>query len=244
MTIVPRALRFLETLICAPERPTCPQCGRTVGKKHGFRHRGQRGLDRLHRAVPIQRYRCRNPAGHKTWSEHPPWRSPRRWDGREVIRKRRDVCLDCTPFGRDLAEGVRAEIAGTGRARRWAPWRRRKKDAPRARWAHTTVGRWFQDAATRAPTPERQEERDAGLFSGILATAEAWGWVKGGVEGVGQKVEFGIPALVDGSTRVVLRLTRLRGESEEALRAGIERLPAVGVPLEAVPTWLSEGSRT
>ena len=57
-------------------------------------------------------------------------------------------------------------------------------------------------------------------------------------------MEFGLQALVDGRTRVVLRLTRLVGESEEALRAGIERLPAVGVPLEAITTWLSDGSRT
>ena len=28
------------------------------------------------------------------------------------------------------------------------------------------------------------------------------------------------------------------------MRAGIERLPAVGVPLEAITTWLSDGSRT
>jgi Transposase, Mutator family len=131
-----------------------------------------------------------------------------------------------------------------GRALRWAPWRRPKTDATAARLAHTTVRRWFQDAATRAQTPERQAARYAGLFSGILATDEAWGWVKGIVDGVGRKVEFGIQALVDGRTRVVLRLIRLLGESEEALRAGIERLPAVGVPLEAITTWLSDGSRT
>jgi len=244
MTIVTRALRFLEALIRPSERPTCPHCGSTLWKRHGSYRRGQRCLDRLHRAVPIQRYRCLNPACHKTWSEHPPWLSPRRWYGRDVIRKSLDVCLDCTTSWRELADVLRAEMAGTGRARCWAPWRRPKKDAQTARLAHTTVWRWFHDAATRAQAPERQEDRYAGLFSGILATDEAWGWVKGIVDGVGHKVEFGIQALVDGSTRVVLRLTRLIGESEEALRAGIERLPAVGVPLEAVTTWLSDGSRT
>jgi hypothetical protein len=110
--------------------------------------------------------------------------------------------------------------------------------------AHTTAWRWFQDAAIRAQAPAQQSERYAGLFSGILATDEACGWVKGVVDGIGRKVEFGLQALVDGRTRVVLRLTRLIGESEEALRAGIERLPAVGVPLQAITTWLSDGSRT
>lgn len=244
MTIVTRAVRFLETLIRPPERPTCPKCGSPLWKRHGFRHRGQRCLDRLHRSVGIQRYRCLNAACRATWSEQPPWLSPRRWYGRDVIRKSLDLCLDCTTSWRELAEVLRAEIAGTGRAQRWAPWRRSKKDATAARLAHTTVWRWFQEAAVRAEAPERQADRYAGLFSGILATDEAWGWVKGIVDGVGRKVEFGLQALVDGRTRVVLRLTRLVGESEEALRAGIERLPAVGVPLEAITTWLSDGSRT
>jgi hypothetical protein len=244
MTIVTRALRFLETLIRPPERPTCPHCGSTLWKRHGFYQRGQRCLDRLHRTVPIQRYRCLNPRCHKTWADRPPWLRPRHWYGRDVIRKSLDVCLDCTTSWRELADLLRAEIAGTGRALVWAPWRRPKKDAATARLAHTTVWRWFHDAATRAQAPERQADRYAGLFSGILATDEAWGWVKGVVDSVGQKVEFGLQALVDGHTRVVLRLTRLVGESEEALRAGIERLPAVGVPLEAITTWLSDGSRT
>jgi hypothetical protein len=161
-----------------------------------------------------------------------------------VIRKSLDLGLDCTTSWRELADVLRAEIAGTGRALRWAPWRRPTKDAAAARLAHTTVWRWFQDAAMRAQTPEHQADRYAGLFSGILATDEAWGWVKGVVDGIGQKVEFGFQALVDGRTRVVLRLTRLVGESEEALRTGIERLPAVGVPLETITTWLSDGSRT
>jgi hypothetical protein len=195
-------------------------------------------------SVPIQRYRCLNPDCHKTWSQPPPWLSPRRWYGRDVIRKSLDLCLDCSTSWRELAGVLRGEISGTGRALAWAPWKRPRPDAKTARLAHTTLWRWFEEAARRADRSDHQAQRYSGLFSGILATDETWGWVKGTVEGVGRKVEFAIQALVDGRTRVVLHLERLRGESEEALRVGIEKLPRLGVALTQVVVWLSDGLLT
>ena len=243
-TIVTRAIRFLGNLVQPPSRPSCPSCGSTLWKRHGFYHRGQRCLDRLRASVPIQRHLCLNPSCHKTWGEKLPWLSPRRWYGRDVIRKSLDLCLDCTTSWRELTEVLRGEITGTGRALRWAPWRRPKRDAAAARLAHTTPWRWVQEAARRAQASDQQVGRYTGLFSGILATDETWGWVKGVVDGVGQKVAFGIQALVDGKTRLVLHLERLRGESEAALRVGIEKLPTLGVPLARVAVWLSDGSLT
>jgi transposase-like protein len=244
MDIVTRAIGHLEQLVRPRRRPTCPACDSTLWKRHGFYHRGQRCLDRLRASVPIQRYRCLNPSCQRTWSEQPSWLSPRRWYGRDVVRKSLDLCLDCTTSWRELAEVLRGEITGTGRALRWAPWRQPRKDAAAARLAHTTLWRWFQAGAELAQESDSQVGRYAGLFSGILATDETWGWVKGSVEGVGQKVEFGIQALLDGKTRVGLHLERLRGESEEALRVGIERLPNLGVVLESLAVWLSDGLLT
>ena len=119
---------------------------------------------------------------------------------------------------------------------------------------HTTVWRWFQEAAQRAQEEETTRNRYQGLFSGVLATDESWGWLKGQVDGVGRKVGFGLQVLVDGKTRVVLRLPRgvgghgtarrLRGQNEEALRAGIEELAQLGIPLESLRAWLSDGLRT
>jgi transposase-like protein len=244
MSIVARAVGFLERLIRAPKRPVCPRCGGGVWQRHGFYYRGRRCLDRLEPAVPIQRYRCLAPHCGRTWAEQPPWLSPGRWYGRDVIRKSLDLCLDATSSWRELAEVLRAEIAGTGRALVWAPWRRPSEDARCARLAHTTLWRWFEAAAERAERPERRVDRYLGLFSGILATDETWGWVKGLVEGVGRKVEFGIQALVDGRSRVVFHLGRLRGQSEEALRVGLEKLAELGVPLERLAVWLSDGLLT
>ncbi len=79
------------------------------------------------------------------------------------------------------------------------------------------------------------------MFSGVLATDETWGFVKGIVEGLGRKVGFGIQALVDGCTRVVLHLEQLRGETEEALRAGLEKLPRLGVPLASLLVFVPDG---
>ena len=244
MDIVTRAIRFLEKLVRTSKRPSCPSCGSTVWKRYGFYPRGQRCLDRLEREVSIQRYQCLNPACRKTWGDQPAWLSPRRWYGRDVIRKSLDLCLDCTTSWRELAEALRGEITGTGRALRWAPWRRPRKDARIARLSHTTLWRWFDVAAQRAGKPEQRAQRYVGLFSGILATDESWGWVKGIVDGVGRKVGFGIQALVDGRTRVVFHLGRLRGESEEALREGIEKLPTLGVLLGSIAVWLSDGLLT
>jgi hypothetical protein len=139
---------------------------------------------------------------------------------------------------------LHAEITGGGRALRWAPWRRPRQGAAKVRLAHTTLWRWFVAAARRAEAQESLGGRYGGLFSGVLATDESWGWVKGIVDGVGQKVGFGIQALVDGASRVVLSLRRLRDESEEALRAGVERLPQLGVGLDELKVWLSDGLRT
>lgn len=244
MDIVTRAIGFVGRLLQRSKRPSCPACGSTVWRRHGFYHRGQRCLDRLSRSVPIQRYRCLNPSCRKTWADQPPWLSPRRWYGRDVVRKSLDLCLDCTTSWRELTEVLRGEISGTGRALRWAPWRKPKKDAASARLSHTTPWRWFQAAAREAQSATHQADRYAGLFSGILATDETWGFVKGIVDGVGQKVEFGIQALVDGRTRVVFHLERLRGQSEQALRVGIEKLPTLGVPLASLQVWLSDGLQT
>ena len=244
MRIVTRATAFLAGLIHPPRRPVCPRCGSTLWKRHGFYRRGQRCLDALAFDVPIQRYRCLRPTCRKTWSEQPPWLSPHRWYGRDVIRQSLDLCLETTTSWRELTALVRAEITGAGRALVWAPWRDPKPGAERVQLSHTTLWRWFVMAAERTTTPESWTDRYAGLFAGVLATDESWGWVKGTVEGIGQKVSFGIQALVDGTTRVVLRLRRLTGESEEILRAAIEGLPALGVPLDAVRVWLSDGLAT
>lgn len=251
MSIIARATTFLANLVrrpgrqaCPEARGVCPRCGSSLWKKHGFYSRDQRCLDVLRLGVPIQRYKCLNQGCPATWSDKPSWLSPRRWYGRDVIRKSLDLCLDCTTSWRELAALLHGEITGSGRALRWAPWRRPKKGANKVRLAHTTPWRWFREAAARAEAQESLGGRYRGLFSGILATDESWGWVKGVVDGVGQKVGFGIQALVDGATRVVLSLRRLPDASEEALRAGVERLPELGVGLEELKVWLSDGLRT
>jgi len=104
--------------------------------------------------------------------------------------------------------------------------------------------RWFQQAAKKAEQEEVRTDRYQGLFSGVLATDESWGWVKGLVEGVGRKVGFGVQVLVDGQSRVVFSLRRLQGESEEALRAGLEGLAQRGVNLQEMRVWLSDGLLT
>ena len=244
MSIITRATAFLEDLVRRPNRQVCPHCGSSLWKKHGFYFRGQRCLDVLRLDVPIQRYKCLNQCCGKTWADKPAWLSPGRWYGRDVIRKALDLCLDCTTSWRELAEVLLGEMTGGGRALRWAPWRRAKKGAHKVRLGHTTPWRWFREAAAKAEAQESLGGRYRGLFSGVLATDESWGWVKGMVDGVGQKVGFGIQALVDGATRVVLSLGRLPNESEEALRAGVERLPQLGVGLQELRVWLSDGLRT
>lgn len=244
MSIVTQAITFLTSLILRPSRPVCPHCGSSLWKKHGCYRRGQRCLDVLRLATPIQRYKCLNRRCAKTWADRPPWLVPNRWYGRDVIRKALDLCCDGTTSWRELAELLHAEITGGGRALRWAPWRRPRQGAGRVRLAHTTVWRWFGEAASRAQAPQSLAGRYGGMFSGVLATDESWGWVKATVDGVGQKVGFGIQALVDGATRVVLSLRRLADESEEALRAGVEDLPQLGVELSELKVWLSDGLRT
>jgi len=242
MTIVAHAINFLTSLLRPPSRPVCPRCGCTVWKKSGSYQRGQRCLGRLEAKVHIQRYRCKSCGG--TWSEKPPWLAPKKWYGRDVIRMSLDLAMDCTTSWRELSSLARAILTDTGRALRWAPWRKPKPGAEQAKLAHTTVWRWFQEAAHRGQEEDSIHNRYQGLFSGVLATDESWGWLKGIVEGVGRKVGFGIQVLVDGQTRLVLRLRRLRGESEEALRVGIEELAGRGIALEALRAWLSDGLRT
>lgn len=244
VSIVTHAIAFLTNLILRPSRPVCPHCGSSLWKKHGFYRRGQRCLHVLRLAAPIQRYKCLNRRCGKTWADRPPWLVPKRWYGRDVIRKALDLCFDNVTSWRELAELLHGEITASGRALRWAPWRRPRKGAAKVRLAHTTLWRWFLEAARRAEAQESLGGRYRGLFSGILATDESWGWVKGVVDGVKRKVGFGIQGLVDGATRVVLSLRRLPALSEEALRAGVERLPELGVGLDELKVWLSDGLRT
>lgn len=244
MSIVTRAIAFLTNLIVRPDRPVCPHCGSSLWKKHGFYRRGQRCLHVLRLDAPIQRYKCLNHRCGKTWADRPPWLAPKRWYGRDVIRKALDLCFDNVTSWRELAALLHGEITASGRALRWAPWRRPRSGAGKVRLAHTTLWRWFLKAARQAEALESVGGRYRGLFSGILATDESWGWVKGGVDGVKQKVGFGIQGLVDGATRVVLSLRRLSALSEEALRAGVERLPELGVGLDELKVWLSDGLRT
>ena len=244
MTIVTRARDFLTTLLSRAERPRCPNCNGSLWKRHGSYSRGRRCLDELQLDVAIQRYQCLNQRCKKTWSHRPAWLMPRRWYGRDVIRKSLDLGVDATTSWRELTEVVRGEITGAGRALRWAPWRRPKLGAERVRLSHTTVWRWYQMAAERAGEAKSKAGRYSGLFSGVLATDESWGWVKGIVEGVGQKVSFGIQALMDGQNRLVFGLSRLKGETEEDLRKGFERLGVVGVQLEKMVLLLSDGLAT
>lgn len=244
MTIIARATTFLTSLVRRPSRPICPHCGSDLWKKHGFYHRGQRCLHVLRLDIPIQRYKCLDRRCAKTWAEKPPWLAPRRWYGRDVIRQALDLCLDCTTSWRELSALLHGEITGSGRALYWAPWRRPRQGASRVRLVHTTPWRWFQEVARKAEAQENLAERYRGLFTGILATDETWGWVKGVVDGVGQKVAFGIQALLDGATKVVLSLRRLPDGSEVALRAGVEGLAELGVGLDQLKVWLSDGLRT
>ena len=242
MSIVSRAVGFLKGLLKPPSRPVCPRCGSTIWKRHGFYGRGRRCLDKLDPNVGIQRYRCQ--VCGKTWSDKPAWLAPRKWYGRDVIRLSLDLSLDTTTSWRELASVVHGILTGAGRALRWAPWRRRKKGSKGINLVHTTVWRWFQEAGQRAGEEGSQAERYQGLFSGVLATDESWGWVKGILKGVGRKVGFGVQALVDGKTRLVLRLRRLANETEEGLREGVEQLVRLGIELELIRAWLSDGLQT
>ena len=242
MTIVSRAVDFLKALLEPPSRPVCPRCGSSIWKRHGFYGRGRRCLDKLDPNVDIQRYRCK--LCGKSWSEVPAWLAPRKWYGRDVIRMSLDLCMDSATSWRELGSVVHGMITGAGRAFRWAPWRKPKVGSERIKLAHTTVWRWFQEAGERAGKEESVAGRYRGLFSGVLATDESWGWIRGIVQGVGRKVGFGVQALVDGKTRVVLKLRRLAGESEELLRAGVEQLVELGIALESILVWLSDGLPT
>jgi len=192
--------------------------------------------------APIQRYLCLKCG--RSWSEKPPWLMPRRWYGRDVIRKTLDLYVGCGPSWRAVVELVRAEVTGMGRALLWAPWRQPRQGAERVKLSHTTGWRWLKMAGGRATEPERIEGRYQGLFGGILSTDETTIWVRGRVDGVRRKVEQGVQALMDGASRLILALRRLPGESEEALRAGVERLPDVGVRLGEIRVWLSDGLAT
>jgi len=244
MTIITRALTFLRGLVQRPHRPVCPHCGSTLWKRHGFYQRGRRCLDTLDLAYPMQRYRCLAPRCGKTWSAQPPWLVPRRWYGRDVIRMSLDLCLDGTTSWREAQSLVHGVLTGAGRGSTWAPWRSPKEGADRVKLAHTTLWRWFQEAARHATSPETVQDRYQGLCSGVLATDESWGWVKGVVGGVGRKVGFGVQGLVDGLHRLVLGLRRLPGASEEALRVGVEQLAERGIDLAALRVWLSDGLPT
>lgn len=242
MSIVTQAIRFLTGLLHPPARPVCPSCGSTVWKKFGTYWRGRRCLDRLQPRVSIQRYQCKS--CKRTWSERPPWLAPRKWYGRDVIRMSLDLAMDCTTSWRKLAGLARAILTGDGRALRWAPWRKPKPGAEGVKLAHTTLWRWFQEAAQRARESESVSNRYQGLFSGVLATDESWGWLRGIVDGLGRKVGFGVQVLVDGQTRLVFSLRRLEGQTEEALRVGIEGLAQRGIDLQDLRVWLSDGLRT
>ncbi|MBI2942197.1 MAG: IS1 family transposase [Chloroflexi bacterium] len=242
MTIVSRAVQFVKGLLTPPSRPVCPRCGGTLWNRHGFSNRGKRCLDDLDPDVAIQRYRCTRCG--KTWSDKPAWLAPRKWYGRDVIRMSLDLAMDCTTSWRELGSMVHGIVTGAGRAVRWAPWRQPKEGSEPIKLAHTTVWRWFQEAGKRAGQEDRVAERYQGLFSGVLATDESWGWIKGIVEGVGRKVGFGVQALVDGKTRLVLNLRRLANETEEELRAGVEQLVRRGIGLKSIRAWRSDGRQT
>jgi len=242
VSIISRAVGFLKDLVKPPSRPVCPQCASTIWKRHGFYSRGKRCLDELDPSVSIQRYQCK--VCGKTWSDEPAWLAPRKWYGRDVIRLSLDLSIETTTSWRELASLVHGIITGMGRGSVWAPWRKPKEGARRVKLAHTTVWRWFQEAGQRAGEESSERERYQGLFSGVLATDESWGWTKGMVEGLGRKVGFGVQALVDGKTRLVLNLRRLANETEEALRAGVEQLVRRGIALESIRAWLSDGLPT
>lgn len=238
MTIVTRAVRFLQRLVRRPRRPACPHCGSTLWQKHGFYRRGQRCLDRLRLHAPIQRYRCLSCG--RTFSRPPPWVVPHKWYGRDVIRKALDLYVRSQTSWREVASVLLGEVTGRGRGQVWAPWRRGRRGGKRVKLAHTTAWRWLQAAGQRALEPEHVAGRYGGLFGGILATDETALWLRVGK----QKVAQGLQALVDGASRVVLRLGRLVGESEEAVRTGVEELVRRGVPLETIQAWLSDGLPT
>jgi hypothetical protein len=221
----------------------CPQCGSTVWKKHGFYQRGRRCLDALDLAYPIQRSRCLQPSCGKTWAE-PPWLVSRRWYGRDVVRMNLALSLDGTTSWREAQRLVHGVLTGAGRGLTWPPWRAPRVGADQVKRAHTTLWRWFQEAATRAVTPEVVQDRYRGRCSGVLATDASWGWVRGVGGGVSRKVGFGVQRFVDGLNRRVLGVRRLPGASEEALRAGVAPLAARGIDLAALRVWLSDGLQT
>ncbi len=242
MSIVTQATSFLANLLAPARRPVCPHCGSSVWKHAGYYRRSKRCLDEVEAEVAIQRYRCQGCG--RTWSQRPVWLAPRKWYGRDVIRMSLDLCLDGTTSWRQLSSLVHGVLTGSGRGLRWAPWRRPRPGAERIKLAHTTLWRWFQEAAEKAQKEQTTSGRYEGVFSGVLATDESWGWMKGLVEGVGHKVGFGVQVLVDGQSRVVFSLRRLAGESEEDLRAGLEGLAQRGIVLAEMRAWLSDGLST
>ncbi len=242
MSIVTQSTSFLASLLAPSRRPVCPHCGSLVWKHAGYYHRGKRCLDGLEAEVSIPRYRCKDCG--RTWSERPAWLSPGKWYGRDVIRMSLDLCLDGTTSWRQLSSLVHGVLTGAGRGLRWAPWHRPRPGAERIRLSHTTLWRWFQEAAEKAQKEQATRARYEGLSSGVLATDESWGYLKGWLEGVCRKVGFGVQVLVDGQNRVVFSLGRLVGESEEALRAGLEDLGQRGVNLAQMRAWLSDGLST
>ena len=176
MAMITRALTFLRGLVhttgWSALRQHPVEAARLLSARTPLSRRAGLGVSDSALSVPAplvwQDLGRAGPAGT-------PWLVPRRWYGRDVIRRSLDRCLDCTTSWREAQSLVPGVLTGDGRGLTWAPWRRPKAGADQVTLAHTTRWRWFQEAARRATSPETVQDRSRGRFSGVLATDESWG---------------------------------------------------------------------
>jgi len=234
MNIIHQAREFVQRLLNPDDPRRCPYCGKTMTKKNGtyrgiLRDLGGQG------AVPERRQRMWCHLCRKSYSPEDPRRAKHTHYTRQVQRKGLDMYFHLGGSLRRVTEFLRSEINGIERTLIWNPLARSHPEpAQPVKLSHTTLWRWGQRAGQQI-----QEHQRANLWQGVLRFSGAV--VADGTGIVIRGVRLPVHLISDALSRVVLRLQRLREESELAVRGQFRAvLETWGLRVEEVKVLISD----
>jgi len=236
MSLIADAKAFVDKLLHPSDPRRCPRCGVTWTKKNGTRGRNPRDLGGI-RSVRIQRhwcYTCKHP-----YDEELPDIAAHDWYTRRVKRKFLDMYTTIGGSLRRCASWITAEITDRGRTFIWDPlarapwWGHAPEPDPESELSHTTGWRWVQAAG--ATWRKRKQAYAEVPQSGAVASDATYVRIRG--------VWTAVLGVVDGIWRTTFGLFHLAtGESDEAIERAFDLAAEVGLNLEMIRVFASDGA--
>ena len=237
MSLIADAKAFVDKLLRRADDPRrCPQCGLTLTKKNGGRHRSPRDLGGI-RSVRMQRHWCFTCM--RSYSEELPDIAPHHWYTRRVQRKFLDMYTTIGGSLRRCASWMTAEITSCGRTFIWDPlarapwWGRAPEPEPEIELSHTTGWRWVQRSGQS--WRQRKEAYTEVPQSGAVVSDATYVRIRG--------VWTAILGVVDGIARTTFGLFHLASEeSNDEIERAFDLAARAGLNLEQIKVFASDGA--